>query len=167
MILVEIRVFQLTTQKNKNKLLMDNFLRNRRETFSMYKVQLMESSLIILFWNIGIYLYLYYKSCVWLCDPTNGSLPDLSVHGIFQARILDQVAISYFRWSPDPGIETGSPVYLALQINSLLLSHQRKTFIFYFLIDFNKNESENLINQVWLVIFFFFFFFGERMWAWT
>ena len=137
---------------------MDNFLRNRRETFSMYKVQLMESSLIILFWNIGIYLYLYYKSCVWLCDPTNGSLPDLSVHGIFQARILDQVAISYFRWSPDPGIETGSPVYLALQINSLLLSHQRKTFIFYFLIDFNKNESENLINQVWLVIFFFFFF---------
>ena len=166
MILVEIRVFQLTTQKNKNKLLMDNFLRNRRETFSMYKVQLMESSLIILFWNIGIYLYLYYKSCVWLCDPTNGSLPDLSVHGIFQARILDQVAISYFRWSPDPGIETGSPVYLALQINSLLLSHQRKTFIFYFLIDFNKNESENLINQVWLVIFFFFFF-GERMWAWT
>ena len=115
---------------------------------------------------VFIYLYLYYKSCVWLCDPTNGSLPGFSVHGVFQARILEQVAISYFRGSPDPGIDTGSPVYLALQMNSLLLSHQRKTFIFYFLINFNKNESENLMNQVWVVmifIFFFFFFWWKAM----
>ena len=31
------------------------------------------------------------------CDPTDYSLPGSSVHGIFQARILEQVAISYSR----------------------------------------------------------------------
>jgi len=32
-----------------------------------------------------------------------------SVHGIFQARILEQVVISYSRGSPDTGIKTASP----------------------------------------------------------
>ena len=31
------------------------------------------------------------------------------VHGIFQARILERVAISYSRDLPDPGIESASP----------------------------------------------------------
>ena len=49
-----------------------------------------------------------------LCNPMDCSLPASSVHGIFQARILE--------WSgvllpspgdlPDPGIETGSPAFL-------------------------------------------------------
>ena len=30
-----------------------------------------------------------------LCDPMNCSLPDSSVHGILQARILEWVAISF------------------------------------------------------------------------
>ena len=34
-------------------------------------------------------------SCVTLCNPMNYSLPGSSVHGIFQARILEWVAISY------------------------------------------------------------------------
>ena len=33
-------------------------------------------------------------SPVWLCDPMNSSLPASSVHGIFQARVLEWVAIS-------------------------------------------------------------------------
>ena len=33
--------------------------------------------------------------CPTLCDPTDCSLPDSSVHGIFQARILEWVAISF------------------------------------------------------------------------
>ena len=37
------------------------------------------------------------KLCLTLCDPMNLGLPGLSVHGIFQARILDCVAISYSR----------------------------------------------------------------------
>ena len=32
-------------------------------------------------------------SCVQFCNPMDGSPPDSSVHGIFQARILEQVAI--------------------------------------------------------------------------
>ena len=32
--------------------------------------------------------------CLTLCDPMDGSLPGSSVHGIFQARILESVAIS-------------------------------------------------------------------------
>ena len=32
---------------------------------------------------------------VWLCNPMDCSLADSSVHGIFQARILEWVAISY------------------------------------------------------------------------
>ena len=38
-------------------------------------------------------------SCVWLCELMNYSLPDSSVHGILQARILEWVAISFSRGS--------------------------------------------------------------------
>ena len=43
-------------------------------------------------------------------------LPGSSVHGILQARILEWVAISFSRRSPDLGIEPMSP---ALQTDSL------------------------------------------------
>ena len=51
------------------------------------------------------------------------SLPVSSVRGIFQARILDWVAMPPSRGSLDPGIESTLPVSLALQADSLLLSH--------------------------------------------
>ena len=35
------------------------------------------------------------QSCPTLCDPTDGSAPGSSVPGILQARILEQVAISF------------------------------------------------------------------------
>ena len=44
------------------------------------------------------------QSCPTLCDPMDCSLPGSSTHGIFQARILDWVAISFSRgssWSRD------------------------------------------------------------------
>ena len=37
--------------------------------------------------------------CPTLCDPMNCSLPGSSVHGILQARILEQVTISFSRGS--------------------------------------------------------------------
>ena len=40
--------------------------------------------------------------CLTLCDPMDYSLPRFSVHEIFQARILDWVAISFFRKSSQP-----------------------------------------------------------------
>ena len=41
-------------------------------------------------------------SCLTLCDPMDYSPPDSSVHGIFQARILEWVAISYSRGPSQP-----------------------------------------------------------------
>ena len=41
-------------------------------------------------------------SRVRLCDPMDCSPPGFSVHGIFQARILEWVAISFSRGSPWP-----------------------------------------------------------------
>ena len=49
-------------------------------------------------------------SRVWLfCDPMDCSLPGSYVHGISQARILEQIAISYSRGLPNPGIKPVSP----------------------------------------------------------
>ena len=48
--------------------------------------------------------------CLTVCSPMVCSLLGLSVHGIFQARVLVQVAISFSKGSPNPGIE---PVSLA------------------------------------------------------
>ena len=45
--------------------------------------------------------YLVAQSCPTLCDSDCG-LPGSSVHGIFQARILEQVAIPFSRGSSQP-----------------------------------------------------------------
>ena len=45
-----------------------------------------------------------------LCELLDGSLPGSSVHGIFQARILELAAISSCRDIPDPVMEPISPV---------------------------------------------------------
>ena len=39
------------------------------------------------------------QSCLTLCDPMDCSLPGSSTHGIFQARVLEWVAISFSRGS--------------------------------------------------------------------
>ena len=45
------------------------------------------------------------------CSP-----PDFSVYRIFQARILEWVAISFSRGSPDPSMEPTSLMSLALAV---------------------------------------------------
>ena len=59
--------------------------------------------------NIGMKCVCLWErvSCVWLCDPMDCSPPGFSVHGIFQARILEWVAIFFSRepsqlrdWTP-------------------------------------------------------------------
>ena len=42
------------------------------------------------------------QSCLTLCDPMDCSLPGSSIHGIFQARVLEWVAISFSRGSSQP-----------------------------------------------------------------
>jgi len=39
------------------------------------------------------------QSCLTLCEPMNCSLPGSSIHGIFQARVLEWVAIFFSRGS--------------------------------------------------------------------
>ena len=36
------------------------------------------------------------QSCPTLCDPTDSSPPGSSIHGIFQARVLEWGAIAFF-----------------------------------------------------------------------
>ena len=42
------------------------------------------------------------QSCLTLCVPMDCSLPGFSIPGIFQARVLEWVTISFFRGSPWP-----------------------------------------------------------------
>ena len=46
------------------------------------------------------------QSCPTLCDPMDCSLPGSSVHGIFQARVPEWVAISFSRGSSQPRDQT-------------------------------------------------------------
>ena len=46
------------------------------------------------------------QSCLTLCEPIDCRLPDFSIHGIFQARILEWVAISFSRGSSQPRDQT-------------------------------------------------------------
>ena len=70
-----------------------------------------------IFYCVCVYVYIYTQciyvnihiccclvtSCVWLfCNPVDCSLPGFSIHGIFQARILEWVAISFSRRSSGP-----------------------------------------------------------------
>ena len=53
--------------------------------------------------NVCAYIVVELLSCVWLfCDPMDCNPPGSSVHGIFQARILEWVAISFSRGSSPP-----------------------------------------------------------------
>ena len=61
--------------------------------------------------NILIHIYIYThiriaQPCPTLCNPMDCSLPGSSVHGIFQARILERIAISYSRESSQPKDQT-------------------------------------------------------------
>ena len=53
------------------------------------------------------------QSCLTLCDPMDCSPPGSSIHEIFQARVLEWVAISFSRGSSWPRDQTGSPALWA------------------------------------------------------
>ena len=59
--------------------------------------------------DVGLCVCVYAVSqlCSTLCDPTDYSPLGSSVHGIFQARILEWVAISYSKGSSPPRDQTG------------------------------------------------------------
>ena len=65
------------------------------------------------------------QSCLTLCDPMDYSPPGSSVHGIFQARIQEWVAISF------PGIKPAAPASPALQVDSSSTEPQRPSLCTY------------------------------------
>ena len=54
-----------------------------------------------------------------LCDPMDSGPPGSSVHGIFQARILEWVVVPFSRDLPNPGIDPLSLMSPALQMGPL------------------------------------------------
>ena len=51
---------------------------------------------------VGFMMYVRAQACLTLCDPMDCSPPSFSVHGIFQARILEWVAIFFSKGSSHP-----------------------------------------------------------------
>ena len=66
------------------------------------KVKQLQSSGPWEHWVKWVLKWLCVVSCVQLCDPLDCNPPGSSIHGIFQARILEQVAISSSRGSSRP-----------------------------------------------------------------
>ena len=62
------------------------------------------------------------QSCPTLYDPMN-----YTVHGFLQARMLELIAVPFFRDLPNPGIK---PRSLALQANSLPAEPLAKPLLF-------------------------------------
>ena len=71
------------------------------------------------------------QSCLTLCDPIDRGPPGSSAGGIYQARILEWVAVSFSRGSSWPGIEPTLPLSPALQIYSLPAELSGKTLCIY------------------------------------
>ena len=82
---------------------------------------------------------LFAQSCGTLCDPMNYSPPGSSVHGIFQARILEWVAISFSRGSSQPR----DPTWGLLHSRQILysLSHQGSP-------DLHEMSSQNMYLSI-------------------
>ena len=81
----------------------------------------------------------YVQSCLTLCDPMDNSPPGSTVHGIFQAKILEQVAISYSRGIfPTPGLNPCLLHFLPWQVDSLppvphlIVTQTEKCFFYIF-----------------------------------
>ena len=67
------------------------------------------------------------QSCPTLCDPMDCSLPGSSVHGIFQARVLEWVAICFSSGSSQPRNQT----WISFLVGRCFyhLSHQGSPYI--------------------------------------
>ena len=70
--------------------------------FSSIDLYVCFSDIIMLFWKLQLCESEVPQSCPILCNPMDCSLPSSSVHGIFQARVLEWVSISFSRGSSQP-----------------------------------------------------------------
>ena len=79
------------------------------------------------------------QSCSTLCDSTDCSLPGSSAHGIFQARVLEWLAISFSRGSSRPRdwtqisciVGRRFPIWVTREVKTCITV--QGTFVFYYL----------------------------------
>ena len=57
---------------------------------------------------MGHSVFVHAQSCLTLCNPSDSRTPGSSLHGIFQARVLEWVAIPSPGHLPNPEIEPES-----------------------------------------------------------
>ena len=97
------------------------------------------------------------QSCPTLCEPMDCSLPGSSVHGIFQARILEWIAISFSRGIfPTQGLNRGLPhcrqilYHLSHQGSPIHLKHREAETQ-----NGSRDKSSNLRLYTLSIVFFF------------
>ena len=88
------------------------------------------------------------QSCPTICDPMDCSLPGSSVHGISQARTMEQVTISFSRGASAPR-------------NRTLLSCIGKAHRLYSRVLFCRGTSSLLASAIYSGDFFTFLFFFQ------
>ena len=91
--------------------------------------------------------------CPTLCNPMDCSLPGSSVHGIFQARILEWVAISFFRASSQPRDQTQSPTLWADALPSETQGKPISKVVIYY---YSYLKLCSLFHIVYTLILFFY-----------
>ena len=87
------------------------------------------------------------QSCLSLYDPLDYSLPGSSDHEIFQVRILEWVAISFFRGSSQPGIRPISPAASAMAGRFSTTEPLEKTIL-----QKTSTMLNATLNWIWLAV---------------
>ena len=77
-------------------------------------------SVLCVYEFVVVFICVYAQSFSTLCNPMDCSLPGSCVYGIFQARILEWVAISYSTGFPAQG---SNPLFLISCIGKRILYH--------------------------------------------
>ena len=82
------------------------------------------------------------QSCLTLCDPVDCSPPSFSTHGIFQARVLEWVAIPFSRGSSPPRDQTqifwtAGRCVIVWATQAHVQREWLQSFLFYFLLEYS------------------------------
>ena len=92
------------------------------------------------------------QSCPTLCDPMDCSLQGSSIHGIFQARVQEWVAISFSRGSSrprDPGLwHCSQTLYRLHHQGSPKLSPVRRVYAPLFCLVHNKDLERRILKPL-------------------
>ena len=85
------------------------------------------------------------QSCLTLTDPIDCSLPGSSIHGIFQARVLEWVAISFSRYADDTTIMAESEE----ELKSLLMKVKEDSEKSGLKLNIQKVRSRHLVPSLY------------------